>query len=40
LMIESIVFTLIAALRRVIIDGLMERTRSQRAWKRWLDAPL
>jgi len=40
LMIESIVFTLIAALRRVIIDGLVERIRNQRAWKRWLDAPL
>jgi hypothetical protein len=40
LMIESIVFGLIAALRTVINDRLMERIRSQRAWKRWLDAPL
>lgn len=39
LMIESIVFALIAALRTVINDSLMERIRRQRAWKRWLDAP-
>jgi len=40
LMIESVVFALIAALRTVINDSLMERIRSQRVWKRWLDAPL
>jgi hypothetical protein len=40
LMIESIVFALIAALRTVITDGLTDRIRTQRAWKRWLDAPL
>jgi hypothetical protein len=40
LMIESIVFALIAALRTVITDSLMERIRSQRVWRRWLDAPL
>lgn len=40
LMVESIVFALIAALRTVITDGLMERMKNQRAWKKWLDAPL
>jgi hypothetical protein len=39
-MIESILFTLIASLRAVIKESLMERFRHQRAWKRWLDAPL
>jgi hypothetical protein len=40
LMIESVLFALIATLRTVITDDLMERIRNQRAWKRWLDAPL
>jgi len=40
LMIESVVFALIAALRTIITDSLMERIRTQRAWKRWLDEPL
>jgi hypothetical protein len=40
LMIESVVFALIAALRTVITDSLMERIRLQRTWKRWLDTPL
>ena len=40
LMIESIVFTLIAALRKVIIDGLIDGIKHQRQWKKWLDAPL
>jgi hypothetical protein len=39
LMIESVVFSLIAGLRTVITDSLVERMRGQRAWKRWLDAP-
>ncbi len=39
LMIESIGFALIAALRTAITDSLMERMKSQRDWKRWLDAP-
>jgi hypothetical protein len=39
LMIESIAFCLIAALRRVIAEGLMDRIKTQRVWKRWLDAP-
>jgi hypothetical protein len=39
LMIESIGFALIAALRTVITDNLMERIRSQKAWKGWLDSP-
>lgn len=40
LMIESTVFTLIAALRTIIADGLMDRMKTQRAWKGWLDTPL
>ena len=40
LMIESILFTLIASLRAVINESLMERIGRQRAWKRWLDSPL
>jgi hypothetical protein len=40
LTIESIAFALLAALRTVIANGLMERMKSQREWKRWLDAPL
>ncbi len=40
LIIEGIVFTLIAALRKVIDDGLLQMMRSQRAWKKWLDSAL
>jgi len=40
LVIESIVFAFICALRKVIVDNLTERIKNQRAWKRWLDAPL
>jgi hypothetical protein len=38
LMVESILFTLIAALRTAITDGLMEKIKTQRAWKKWLDS--
>lgn len=40
LIIEGIVFTLIAALRKVIDDGLMQTMRTQRAWKKWLDSAI
>jgi len=39
LMIESIAFALLASLRKVITDGLAERIKDQRTWKKWLDAP-
>lgn len=40
LMIESTVFCLIAALRKVITGNLAQRVMDHRIWKRWLDAPL
>ncbi len=39
LMIESIVFCLLAALRKVITEGLTQRMKNPHVWKRWLDAP-
>jgi hypothetical protein len=40
LMIEGIVFTLIAALRTVINDGLTQMMTTQRTWKKWLDSAM
>jgi len=39
LIVESALFTLLAALRKIITAGYMERMKDQRTWARWLDSP-
>jgi hypothetical protein len=39
LIVESALFVLLAALRKVITAGYMERMKDQRLWSRWLDSP-
>jgi hypothetical protein len=39
LLLESSLFTFIAALRKVIADGHIETMKDKKAWVKWLDAP-
>ena len=39
LILESALFVLLAALRRVITTGHLELMKDQRVWSRWLDSP-
>jgi hypothetical protein len=39
LIVESALFVLLAALRKVITSGYLQRMKDQRLWARWLDSP-
>jgi hypothetical protein len=39
LIVEGALFTLLAALNKVITTGYLERMKDQRIWGRWLDSP-